>query len=616
MSLIAVAITVESAEQVAFALESAHAAAKRGATIVEWRVDALAHTDNALESVALLVKNSPLPCIVTIRAAAEGGAYVGHESARLELLIAVCKLTVPPSYIDLELAAFQASAEFQKQFATAQTSTRLILSAHDFQTRPADLSKRIGAMWNEPLCAVAKIAWLARSVRDNLEAFELLRHQSKPTIALCMGPFGIASRVLAPKFGGFLTYARPDNEMGTAPGQLTAQEFINVYSFARITPATKLFAVVGWPIEHSLSPLLHNAAFSATQFNGAYVPMAIPPEWEHFKASLGEMSGSTILNLRGVSVTLPHKEHALRWCKQQGGDADLVSEWCGAANTLIFSDNGVTHAFNTDAPAAVAALAGALEINQQHSAALASGGAIANVEISSARAAHVNVDAKTIASQTLDQWRQQCVLVLGAGGAARAVIAGLALTGAHVVIANRTHDKAKQLAKHFNARAIIGSHQSRVEAVALGNIAAHSFTAIVNCTSAGMTGSGAESIDPLPTTLEIKTRMVLMDTVYRPRETPLLRRARAAGAVIVDGTEMFLRQAALQFELFTQDDCAWSNATVVMASHDLPGKNKQTNIAERGRIAPEKSLSTNSSGTSAPLSLWRELLNQQLNAQS
>lgn len=134
----------------------------------------------------------------------------------------------------------------------------------------------------------------------------------------------------------FLTYARPDNEMGTAPGQLTAQEFMNVYSFARITPATNLFAVVGWPIEHSLSPLLHNAAFSATQFNGAYVPLAIPPEWEHFNASIGELSASAILNLRGISVTLPHKEHALRWCKQQGGVGDVVSEWCGAANTLIF----------------------------------------------------------------------------------------------------------------------------------------------------------------------------------------------------------------------------------------------------------------------------------------
>ena len=600
MTFIAVAITVQDTEDIASALECAGAEAQRGATIVEWRVDTLAQTDNALESVALLVKNSPLPCIVTIRAAAEGGAYVGHESARLELLIAICKLNLPPSYIDLELAAFQASADFKKQFTAAKTSTRLILSAHDFQSRPADLSKRIGAMWSESLCSIAKVAWRARSVRDNLEAFELLRHQSKPTIALCMGQFGIASRVLAPKFGGFLTYARPDNEMGTAPGQLTAQEFIHVYSFARITPATNLFAVVGWPIEHSLSPLLHNAAFTATQFNGAYVPLAIPPEWEHFKASLGEMVASPVLNLRGLSVTLPHKEHALRWCKQQGGVGDVVSEWCGAANTLLFSDNGQTRAHNTDAPAAVATLAAALGIHEHISAALASGNAM-----------HIAANDKSLVTHTRDQWRRQHVLVLGAGGVARAVIAGLALAGSRVTIANRTHTKAAQLATHFNARDIDGANQSRVQAVELENIPAHSFSAIVNCTSAGMTGSGAESVDPLPILFEIKSGTVVMDTVYRPRETPLLQRARAAGAVIVDGTEMFLRQAALQFELFTKNQIVCDTAT-----DNVPHKNAHSNTNSRIGVSPNIHLQINEQCPNTPIELWRKLLNHTLDAHS
>ena len=600
MTFIAVAITVQDTEDIASALECAGAEAQRGATIVEWRVDTLAQTDNALESVALLVKNSPLPCIVTIRAAAEGGAYVGHESARLELLIAICKLNLPPSYIDLELAAFQASADFKKQFTAAKTSTRLILSAHDFQSRPADLSKRIGAMWSESLCSVAKIAWRARSVRDNLEAFELLRHQSKPTIALCMGQFGIASRVLAPKFGGFLTYARPDNEIGTAPGQLTAQEFIHVYSFARITPATNLFAVVGWPIEHSLSPLLHNAAFTATQFNGAYVPLAIPPEWEHFKASLGEMVASPVLNLRGLSVTLPHKEHALRWCKQQGGIGDVVSEWCGAANTLLFSDNGQTRAHNTDAPAAVATLAAALGIHEHISAALASGNAM-----------HIAANDKSLVTHTRDQWRRQHVLVLGAGGVARAVIAGLALAGSRVTIANRTHTKAAQLATHFNARDIDGANQSRVQAVELENIPAHSFSAIVNCTSAGMTGSGAESVDPLPILFEIKSGTVVMDTVYRPRETSLLQRGRAAGAVIVDGTEMFLRQAALQFELFTKNQIVSDTAT-----DNVPHKNADSNTNSRIGVSPNIHLQLNEQCLKAPIELWRKLLNYTLDPHS
>ena len=602
MSLIAVALTVESANEIDSALLSARKEAKRGATIVEWRVDALAQTDNALESVALLVKNSPLPCIVTIRGTVEGGTYAGDEVARLELLIAICKLNVPPSYIDLELAAFQASADFKKQFTAAKTSTRLILSAHDFESRPTDLSKRVAAMYSEPLCAVAKIAWRARSVRDNLEAFELLRNQSKPTIALCMGQFGIASRVLAPKFGGFLTYARPDGEMGTAPGQLTVEEFIGMYSFQNITTATQVFGVIGWPVEHSLSPLLHNAAFTATQFNGAYVPLAIPSEWEHFKASLGEIAASPILNLRGVSVTLPHKEHALRWCKQQGGSADVVSEWCGAANTLIFSSHGVSHAFNTDAPAAVAAIAMALGMNEQVSAELACGGAVENSTGISKNISDSAQEKQSLMLQTFDQWRQRRILVLGAGGAARAVIAGLALAGAHVTIANRTHDKAAQLANQFNARAISGANQSRVESVLLQNLATYSFNAIVNCTSAGMTGGGGESIDPLPEAFQITSSMVVMDTVYRPRETPLLKRARSVGAVIVDGTEMFLRQAALQFELFTQDLVAPDSAT----------DNKPRQLSPRTGSAANISSHTTSSFTVPPVALWREILNQKL----
>ncbi len=610
MTFIAVAITVQDTEDIASALECAGAEAQRGATIVEWRVDTLAQTDNALESVALLVKNSPLPCIVTIRAAAEGGAYVGHESARLELLIEICKLNLPPSYIDLELAAFQASENFQKQFIAAKTSTRLILSAHDFQSRPADLSKRIGAMWSESLCSIAKIAWRARSVRDNLEAFELLRHQSKPTIALCMGQFGIASRVLAPKFGGFLTYARPNGEMGTAPGQLTVEEFIGVYSTHHITTATQVFGVIGWPVEHSLSPLLHNAAFTATQFNGAYVPLAIPSEWEHFKASLGEMAASPILNLRGVSVTLPHKEHALRWCKQQGGGADVVSEWCGAANTLIFSSHGVAHAFNTDAPAAVAAIAMALGMNEQASAALACGGNGKNHPEIFTKVSDSAQEKQSLTLQTFNQWRQQRILVLGAGGAARAVIAGLALAGAHVTIANRTHDKAAQLANQFNARAISGANQSRVEAILLQNLSAHSFNAIVNCTSAGMTGGGGESIDPLPEAFQITSSMVVMDTVYRPCETPLLKRARSVGAVIVDGTEMFLRQAALQFELFTEEQIVSETATGTAPQKNADSTNSHITAS------PNIHLQIHQQCLNAPIDLWRKLLNHALDAHS
>ncbi|MCE9619849.1 MAG: type I 3-dehydroquinate dehydratase [Planctomycetes bacterium] len=536
MSLIAVAIAVDSADEVEGAIAAAQAEAARGATMIEWRVDGLAGHEGALESIARLVKNTPKPCIVTIRSSAEGGGFSGDEEERLNLLLAVCKLDAAPSCVDLELGAFQKSPSFQREFAAAKRSTRLILSSHDFEGRPADLHKRIAAMWSEPLCSIAKVAWRARSVRDNLEAFELLHTQHKPTIALCMGPFGIASRVLAPKFNGFLTYARAEGDLGTAPGQLSVQELKHLYHLSRLTRSTRVFGVVGWPVEHSLSPLLHNAAFAAADFDGAYVPFAVPSEWEHFKASVGELFESPLLQLGGLSITLPHKEHALRWCKERGGTADAVSEWCGAANTLVKDLSGTISAVNTDAPAAVAALATGLGIDQQASARLASGDAD--------HSSPADVEAAA-------RWSRQRVAVLGAGGATRAIVAGLLLAGAEVVVANRTHERASQLAAQFNQRKDPGGREARVKALPLDQLAAHSFNAIVNATSAGMTGGGSESSDPLPADCKIAPGMAVMDMVYRPRETPLVRRARKAGAVVIDGTQMFLRQAAIQFQMFT-----------------------------------------------------------------
>ena len=120
-----------------------------------------------------------------------------------------------------------------------------------------------------------KIAWLARSLRDNLEAFELLRTRRKPMIALCMGRFGLMSRVLAPKFGGFLTFASLDGSSGTAPGQISISDMKKLYRWDALSPSTKVYGVVGSPIMHSMSPAIHNAGFEAVGFDGVYLPMLV-----------------------------------------------------------------------------------------------------------------------------------------------------------------------------------------------------------------------------------------------------------------------------------------------------------------------------------------------------
>ncbi len=543
-TLIAVAIPVEASDQVETALEMARHEVAAGARLVEWRVDALAEEPGALESIQRLVGRSPAPCIVTIRHTDEGGSYAGDDTDRVSLLEALGAGEHGPRYVDFELSHFSRSANIRQKVLLAvdharqprDLKTGLILSAHDFEGRPSDLTRRLSAMWAEPACAVAKIAWKARSIRDCLEAFELLRQAPKPTVALCMGAFGLASRVLAAKFGGFLTYARAQGDPGTAPGQPTVPQLRELYRFDALTPRTRVFGVVGWPVEHSLSPHLHNAGFGATGHDGVYLPLPVPPEWEHFKAGLHAMLDFAPLDLGGLSVTLPHKEHLVRFVREVGGTVDTVADRCGAANTLLRGEGGALRAVNTDAPAAVGALAQALGLPVRESESLAAGGDPARV---------------AGGEEVRRQWTARRVAVLGAGGVARAVACGLSLTGAKVFVFNRTHARAEQLERDLHNRPLPGGGQAHVLAASERDLACGCFHAFVNATSVGMEGGPDPKGCPLPDEVPLDGAVV-MDTVYRPRRTPLVRLAVSRGARVVDGTDMFVRQAQMQFELFTE----------------------------------------------------------------
>src|SRR5207237_7592570 len=136
----------------------------------------------------------------------------------------------------------------------------LIVSSHELQGRPRRLNNLIAELHEVP-AAVTKIVWMARSIRDNLESFEILQHRQKPTIALCMGEAGLISRVLAKKFGAFLTFTSLRDESATAPGQITIADMKRLYRWDAIGPRTKVFGVVAKPVAHSMSPAIHNAAF-------------------------------------------------------------------------------------------------------------------------------------------------------------------------------------------------------------------------------------------------------------------------------------------------------------------------------------------------------------------
>lgn len=547
MTHLCVAIAVDHAADVPAALRTLAAAHAEGATMVEWRVDALAEEPDGLAAIRSLVRQSAVPCIVTIRGQREGGQYHGTETDRVSLLEAIGTGAAGghavPAYIDFELTDLERSANVRQKVELAvqhagqvrDVGARLMLSAHDFDGRPPALARIVAAMAATDSCAVAKVVWRARSVRDNLEAFELLRERHKPSIALCMGEAGVMSRVLAPKFGAFLTFARAEGPgdaeaaaasalgAGTAAGQPSVRELVHTYGFSRIGPSTRVYGIVGWPVAHSKSPATHNAWFKQHAVDGVYVPIPVPPEYEHFKASMGALIDWKPLDFRGASVTLPHKQHLLQFVRERGGRVEPLAARIGAANTLVVQDDGTLVCANTDAPAAVDALAEALG--------------------------------------TIEGAR---VAVIGAGGVARAVAVGLANAGATVVVLNRTHAHAVKLAHEVAAAGHSredardrepsreqGRVAGRVLADDMSALAAGGFKAIVNCTPVGMTGGPDPDGRPIIDAVPLDARTVVMDTVYAPRETPLLRHARARGATAVDGWGMFMRQAARQFELWT-----------------------------------------------------------------
>ncbi|MBY0111676.1 MAG: type I 3-dehydroquinate dehydratase [Phycisphaerales bacterium] len=590
MTLLCVPIMVHDIDA---ALADAAAAKSLGADIVEFRIDEFfdgghseADPGRQTREILRLVHQSVLPAIVTCRSASEGGGYDGDETDRVSLYerlgTAEGKNETPPRYLDIELAAYTRSENIKQKVNLAvehseqqrAVSTGLILSMHDFQQRPSDLSRRLLLARQQPAAKVTKLAFRARSLRDNLELFEILTQRDRPTIALGMGEFGLMSRVLAPKFGGFLTFASLRPTATTAPGQPTVSELLDLYRFRSIKPTTKVYGVIGWPVGHSLSPLVHNAVFGSTGFDGVYLPLPIPSAdaennelsesaraeatYTNFKATLGALIDDPRLDFSGASVTLPHKENLVRFAlerfKSEAGvwSLDAVSLLTGSANSLVIereaSGEGSrvvrARVFNTDVPAAVGPLREALG----------------------------TLEGKHVA-------------VVGAGGVARGIAFGLAVAGARVTIFNRNRAKAETLALElsealkkagagpgrprplsspasrgggaFQAPAVLG--RGAIDAATMEQLSSFRGDAFVQCTPVGMKGGPDPegcpiSVGALAESGNCGAGTVVLETVYNPRETPLVREAKRVGWRVIEGATMFVRQAAEQSGAWTGND--------------------------------------------------------------
>jgi 3-dehydroquinate dehydratase/shikimate dehydrogenase len=457
-------------------------AAKRGATLIELRLDFLAKAPDFKR----LLDDKPCPLVATVRRPADGGRWGGTEPDRQTLLRQA--IVSGFDWVDLETDVADIVRRFGK--------VKRIVSYHNTREFPPDLEEIYARMCAQD-ADVLKVAVAAHDPADNLRVLDLLRNAPRPTVAFCMGDLGLPSRILGARYGAPFAYAAFNKERGIAPGLPSFEEMKKLYHYLQVGPDTAVFGVVGDPIGHSLSPLIHNTTFRKLGVNAVYLPFRVP------RGELAAfLKAFERVGVRGFSVTIPHKEAAALAAAHR----DAAVEEIQAANTLVRGADGWS-AFNTDAQAAV----DSLEENLPPSA-----------------------------DGTLTSLRGRSVLILGAGGVARAMAHALKDRVATLSLTNRTVERASKLAEEVDCRAVDWNARHTVLCDLL-----------INCTSVGM----HPNLDETPIHHSyLRPGLMVFETIYTPETTLLVKEARTRGCHVLTGVDLFVRQAALQFQLFTGRD--------------------------------------------------------------
>jgi 3-dehydroquinate dehydratase/shikimate dehydrogenase len=415
--------------------------------------------------------------ILTCRPAWEGGRFDGSEEERQRLLTAA--LAGGAEYVDVEWRAGFAAA-----LLSATGGARIVLSSHDFEGVPQDLDVRVRDMRGSG-AEVVKVAVMPSSLCEGLALRELTRGGG--VVAIGMGDIGLPTRLLAAHIGSCWTYSGD----GAAPGQIPSARMIDEFRFRSVSPSTTIFGLVGTHVAASRSPAMHNGWFTDAGLDAVFVPLPT-------RSFADFLSFADAIDLKGAAVTIPFKLEALRGARA----ADDAARTVGASNTLRRIAEG-WEATNTDVAGFLAPFAS---------------GETAPVRLGDLRGASVTV--------------------LGAGGAARAVVVGLAAAGARTTICARRTEQAREVAA---LGAGVGEWPPRHG----------SWDVLVNCTPLGGVSAPGES--PLPGG-PFGGRLVY-DLIYRPPETPLLREAKAAGCATINGWPMLRAQAEKQFEWWTKALC-------------------------------------------------------------
>ncbi len=452
----------------------------RDNSFLEFRLDYLSKPALALPKIKkFIASHSGAVVIATCRREANGGKFRGSIASQLDVLAkasaAGCQL------IDLELqTALKCKPQ---QLQKLRDKAALVLSFHDFRG-----TKKLDDTLEKMLAISAdfyKIVSTAATLSDNVTMIKFLEKESDKhsLVSMCMGEQGVISRVLGVRAGSVFTFASASPGEETAPGQITAQELRSLYRIEQVDVATRVYGVAGDPVAHSLSPAIMNAALRRENVNAVYVAL-------HAKTLKDLLTCVREIPIHGLSVTMPYKQAILPYLDNTDSHTNKI----GACNTVVRAQDGKLYGFNTDTSGVVRPL-----------------------------------------ERRLSTLEGAKVLVLGAGGAARAAVFGLRERGAEISILNRSKAAGQKLARRAHARSVKRADLKKL-----------AFDVIINATPVGM-GNLRES--PLQEQ-EINARYVF-DMIYDPVETRLLKLARERGAQVISGIEMFVHQAARQFEIWT-----------------------------------------------------------------
>ena len=447
--------------------------------LVELRLDYLKVPLGAMSRLRKLAEARPDAILIgTCRRSGSGGNFEGALDEQLEILRKASDAGC--AAVDVEIESAEAmSAEAWEEL---RSLAAIVLSSHDFETTRR-LDETFARM--RPFNAdFYKVVGTATCLHDNVVMTRFLEEhcQEYSMVGMCMGEQGMLSRVLGIRAGGAFTFGSETAGRATAPGQPTYRQLRDLYRIEQIETVTKVYGIAGDPVSHSMSPYVMNTAFRRENANAVYLPL-------HARTLNDLLATITDLPLDGISVTMPYKRAVVPHLD----NSDVFTQRTGACNTIVRGKDGRLFGFNTDIYGIVAAVE-------------------PRVPLHGAR-----------------------VLVIGAGGAARAAVFGLRAKGAEVWILNRTAATGAELAKLSGSKTVKRSELAKM-----------SFDLIFHATPVGM---GAEQKSPLNED-ELNATWVF-DSVYNPIATPLLKMAQAKGCGTISGVEMFLHQAARQFEIWT-----------------------------------------------------------------